>query len=131
MTDIDDGIKKILNIVNSFLADIASDLAGIGGEISNIGTSVNGIEGSIMSALSFQNISLNVFGCDLKPKCAVSDFYNLQGGGGGSPQSQLPRLQEVDKNSRNGKKVSSTSQDPFATPLSTDIGTIYSMPSLI
>ena len=180
MPKIDDATDKILNIVNGFLADMASDLAAAGvasgysdtlgnlsgtasgysdtlgnvsrnvsgnvsgtasgylnaagnaldtasgylnaagSAITNVNTAINGITGSIMSALSFTNIKLNVFGCDLSPKCAVSDHYTLHEGGGGAEQPQLPRLAEVDANSRSNDPVKSTTEIAFATPLLID-----------
>lgn len=126
ISDINSGVQKSVNIINAFLADILSDLSVVGGAISNAGSFVNGITGSITSALSFENISLNVFGCDIRPKCPISDFYNLQEGGGGVPIPGTPRFSEVDANAnKEQQKSSSESQPPFATPLSTDPGTFY------
>ena len=163
MPKIDDATDKILNIVNGFLADMASDLAAAGvasgysdtlgnvsgtasgyldaagnaldtasgylnaagSAITNVNTAINGITGSIMSALSFTNIKLNVFGCDLSPKCAVSDHYTLHEGGGGAEQPQLPRLAEVDANSRSNDPVKSTTEIAFATPLLIDTKVNY------
>ena len=139
MSKIDDTTDKILNTVNGFLADMASDLAAAGAAldtasgylntagsaISNVNTAINGITGSIMSALSFANIKLSVFGCDISPKCAVSDNYTLHGGGGGVEQPQLPRLAEVDANSRSNEPVKSTTEVAFATPLLIDAKVNY------
>jgi hypothetical protein len=139
MPKIDDTTDKILNTVNGFLADMASDLAAAGAAldtasgylntagsaISNVNTAINGITGSIMSALSFTNIKLSIFGCDLSPKCAVSDNYTLHEGGGGTEQPQLPRLAEVDANSRSNEPVKSTTEVAFATPLLIDTKVNY------
>jgi len=139
MPKIDDTTDKILNTVNGFLADMASDLAAAGSAldtasgylntagsaISNVNTAINGITGSIMSALSFTNIKLSIFGCDLSPKCAVSDNYTLHEGGGGAEQPQLPRLAEVDANSRSNEPVKSTTEVAFATPLLIDTKVNY------
>jgi hypothetical protein len=65
---------------------------------------------------------LSVFGCDLSPKCGVSDNYTLHEGGGGTEQPQLPRLAEVDANSRSNEPVKSTTEIAFATPLMVDVG---------
>jgi len=127
MKQIDDTTDKILNIINGFLADMASDLTAAGASISNINTSINGITGSIMSALSFTNIKLTIFGCDLSPKCAVSDNYTLHEGGGGAEQPQLPRLAQVDSNSRSiPPNTQSTTEVAFATPLMIDTKVNYS-----
>ena len=42
------------------------------------------IKGSLTSALNFENIKMNVFPFEEKPNPAVSDFYTLCDGGGGS-----------------------------------------------
>lgn len=126
MQQIDDTTRDILNIVNGFLADMAADLTAAGASISNINTSLNGITGSIMSALSFTNIKLSIFGCDLSPKCAVSDNYTLHEGGGGVEQPQLPRLAEVDFNSRNNmQNVQPNTEVAFATPVMLDTKVNY------
>jgi hypothetical protein len=81
MPDIDQSVNDILNIVNGYLGDVQAELAAIGGSISNINSFVKGFEGNILSALSFDNLKLNVFGCDLKPKCPNIDHYTLHSGG--------------------------------------------------
>jgi hypothetical protein len=53
------------------------------------------IAATIVSAFSFENISMDIFGCDLKPNCPVSDFYTLQEGAGAAEEAQLPRPAEV------------------------------------
>ena len=55
------------------------------------------ITATIVSAFSFENISMDIFGCDLKPNCPVSDFYTLQEGAGAAEEAQLPRPAEVAK----------------------------------
>ncbi len=55
------------------------------------------IKGSLTSALSFENIKMNVFPFEEKPNEAVSDFYTLCSGGGGQEQSSLPSTNAVDK----------------------------------
>ena len=107
---------KIIRNINAFLSDIKDEISQASGILSFAGSSIDGVTGSITSALSFENIKLNIFGCDLKPNCAASDFYSLQSGSGAAEQSQLPRVSQVDKSSRtpaSGKPVKSI---PFATP---------------
>jgi hypothetical protein len=52
---------------------------------------------NIVAAFSFENISMDIFGCDLKPNCPISDFYTLQEGAGAAEDAQLPRPAEVSK----------------------------------
>jgi hypothetical protein len=42
------------------------------------------------AALSFENLKLNIFGCELSPNPAVSDYYTFGRGGAGQPDSQNP-----------------------------------------
>jgi hypothetical protein len=74
------------------------------------------INASLVSALSFENISLDIFKSDLKPNCPVSDFYTLQEGAGAAEEAQLPRPAQVSKDTENPSTVTSTSQPDFASP---------------
>ena len=44
------------------------------------------ISGGMAGALNFTNIKLNIFGCELSPNVATSDFYTFCSGGDGSAQ---------------------------------------------
>ena len=44
--------------------------------------------GDLSAALDFKNIAANVFPFELPPNPAVADFYTLNEGGGGMPDSQ-------------------------------------------
>ena len=72
---------------------------------------------SIVSAFSFENISMNLFGCDLKPNCPVSDFYTLQEGAGAAEEAQLPRPAQVSKDASVPPRIKPIPPQPFATPL--------------
>jgi hypothetical protein len=72
---------------------------------------------SIVSAFSFENISMNLFGCDLKPNCPVSDFYTLQEGAGAAEEAQLPRPAQVSKDALVPPRIKPIPPQPFATPL--------------
>ena len=117
-SQIDNEIKRIVSMIDKFLADIASDLTAVGGAITNIGSFINGITGSLLTALNFSNLVLNVFKGDLKPKCAVSDYYNLQQGGGGLKKSQIPsKADTANKATQEQTKIKSTGTSiPFVTP---------------
>jgi hypothetical protein len=115
MGDMDNTISDILNIINTFLSDIQDGISLITGEGFNF--PIDGINGSLTSALSFENISLDIFGCDLKPNCAASDYYTLQTGSGAAEEAQQPRFGEVNKAAQNPSPVRPAEQVPFATPL--------------
>ena len=55
------------------------------------------ISGSLTAALGFENIRINLFGCELEPNCPVDDYYTLQGGGAGQPDAKLPSPVAVEK----------------------------------
>jgi hypothetical protein len=114
MGDMDNTISDILNIINTFLNDIQSGIALITGE--GFSFPIDGINGSLTSALTFENISLDIFGCDLKPNCPASDYYTLQNGSGAAEEPQQPRPGEVNKAAQNPAPVRRAEQVPFASP---------------
>jgi hypothetical protein len=115
MNDMSNTIDAILNNINTFLTDIQEGLA-VAGAVDGVGGLVEGISGGITSALSFENISFNIFGCDLKPNPAASDFYTLQNGSGAAEEPQQPRPADVSRSAQNPTPIQSVSQVPFATP---------------
>jgi len=114
MGDMTNAVDDILGNVNQFLTDIQDGLSLVTGELGGIG--IPNINGSIASAFSFENITLDIFGCDLKPNAAASDFYTLQNGSGAAEDAQLPRPGEVNKAAQGSSTVSPAEQVPFATP---------------
>ena len=71
---------------------------------------------SIVSAFSFENISMNLFGCDLKPNCPVSDFYTLQEGAGAAEEAQLPSASGVAEDAAKGGELRKPPTGDYATP---------------
>ncbi len=117
MNEMTTGINGILDNVNTFLNDIQNELGVISGAIGGVKDLIGGINGSITSALSFENIKLNIFGCDLKPNCAASDYYTLQNGSGAAEDPQQPRPAQVDKASQGTPSTPpQTTEKPFAQP---------------
>ena len=112
MEEMTNTVNGILENVNKFLNDIQSDIGTIG-EFKDL---IGGVSGSITSALSFENISLDIFGCELKPNCPASDYYTIDSGSGGSPDAQIPRAAQVDKVSQQPTTTKTPSQTPFAQP---------------
>jgi uncharacterized protein YoxC len=114
LTDIEQTVEDALGSVGTFLDDIQSGLGELTGLISGI--KIPDINASIASALSFENITLDIFGCDLKPNCAASDFYTLQEGGGAAEEAQLPSASGVAEEAAKGSELSEPTTTPFATP---------------
>ena len=47
------------------------------------------IKGNMTSALSFENVKMNVFPFEIPPNKAVSDYYQFCSGGSGTKASQI------------------------------------------
>jgi hypothetical protein len=112
--DIDNTVGDVTKSIETFLNDIQSGLSPLTGLTG--GVSIPDINGSIASALSFVNITLDLFGCDSKPNCATSDFYTLQEGAGAAEEAQLPRPAEVNEAAKDPGPVTPATTQPFAPP---------------
>jgi len=115
---INDANNSIVNNVNAFLDDIQGQLAGVSGSLPDITASIGNISGSISAALSFDNLKLNAFGCELSPNKAVSDFYTFARGGAAAPDNQAPSVENVGESVANRVPpgAPSATEVPFATP---------------
>lgn len=113
MQDSQSGLPAIGNIGNiagqiggiaGQVGAAADKVTGIAGQIGGIAGAVGGLLGgfgnlklgdikfpdigkSIKEALSFENITLNLFGCDSKPNCPATDAFTLQSGGEAVPDA--------------------------------------------
>ena len=147
MGDMNGVVVRIVDSVGAFLEDIQSDLfiaidesfsefqqeQTLGNRedipIDEISTLLEGLKNiapnidipdinvSIVSAFSFENIAMNLFGCDLKPNCPVSDFYTLQEGAGAAEEAQFPRSAEVNEAIKRESPVKVIPPLPFGAPL--------------
>ena len=116
-TEINDANNNLLTNVNEFVKDIQSELAGVSGSISDILSQVSDIAGSISGALSFTNISLNIFGCELEPNLAVSDKYCMANGGSAQPDTNFPSFDNIATSISNKiDSAPSLPEVPFAAP---------------
>jgi hypothetical protein len=93
--ELSEATDKILNNINTFVGDMESQLAGVPGSSSFKIPGIGNITKSLSSALNFENIKLNIFGCELKPNIAVSDFYTFAKGSGGQPDPELPSTEAI------------------------------------
>ena len=116
--EIDSANNNLLDNMNAFLEDIQSELAGVSGSLSDISSLIGDITGSITSALSFANIKLNIFGCELSPNVAVSDKYCMADGGSGQPDSSLPSNKSIENTVANTPEsnITQAEETPFAQP---------------
>ena len=122
------GIGESASVALATATTLAGSVGDIGKTISNMSELISKITGglpeieipdinsSLVSALSFENISLDIFKFDLKPNCPVSDFYTLQEGAGAAEDAQLPRPAQVSEATQNPSPVTSTSQPDYASP---------------
>ena len=118
---IDTANNSLLDNINAFLQDIRDQMAGISGSMSNMTNLIGKINGSMTSALSFQNVKLNVFGCELAPTPAVSDYYTFCTGGSGVKDTKLPSLKKVEDAANNPTNATEGTKIPFIEPIKTGI----------
>ena len=116
MKDMQGGVDKALKSADEFLSDIQKYISTGSSILASVKGIIDSPAGSIAGALTFENIKLNLFGCDLKPNCAVSDYYTIQSGGAAQPQSQLPNPVSVAESAANPKPVATSTEIPFAQP---------------
>jgi len=114
---IDTANNSLLDNINAFLQDMIDQMAGISGSMSNMTNLIGKINGSMTSALSFQNVKLNVFGCELAPTPAVSDYYTFCTGGSGVKDTMLPSLKKVEDNANKPPIERVASKIPFVEPI--------------
>ena len=118
--NIDSANNSILDNINSFITDVQDSLTDVSGVLDNASSmldSIGDIAGSLSAALSFESLKLNVFGCEIKPNLAVSDFYNFSTGGASAPDSQTPSFQNVEQAVDNKTETPTAAGSiPFAEP---------------
>lgn len=120
--------------INKKNQDLLKNMSKLIDEIKSFVPDLNGIpsldvSGNINTALSFKNINLNVFGCDLMPDVPASDFYTLSGGSGGQAQSLIPNVTSIFKRASNAPKgkLNPVEPVPFATPSKNQKNVKYSV----
>ena len=115
-TEIDEANNNLVDNIDAYLSDISNQLAGISGVIGDINNLIPDIGGSITSALSFTNIKLNIFGCELSPNIAQSTLYTFCNGGDTQEESQLPSEGSVAQKLESSPPANTKKSIPFATP---------------
>jgi len=114
--EIDDANNSLLDNINAFLEDIQDQIAGVSDSLSDITSLIGDISGSLTSALSFVNLSTNIFGCELSPNVAVSDYYTFVNGGESAADSEQPSVASIDNASQKQSNITSTSTVPYVEP---------------
>ena len=118
--EIDAANNNLLDNLNSYMEDVNETLAGITGFTADIKNLIPDISGSLTAALSFTNIKLNIFGCELTPTIAASDFYTFCQGGDAQTEAETPSSKSVDEKtkeqSENGGGIEDQESTPYVEP---------------
>lgn len=128
LSEINSEVSDSLKVIDDFLQDsldILKEVDSVLGEVASSIPDITDLSGNITSALSFSNISFTLFGCDFKPKCAISDFYTLQNGGGATEDAEQPRITSVDNSAQKEVTAPTITTTPFATPSKTEADVNY------
>jgi len=99
--EINEANQSILDNVNTFIDDIQSQIAGVVGSLSDITSLLGNISGSIGSALSFENLALSIFGCELTPNPALADCYTFGTGEKGKTDANPVSNKDVSQTASN------------------------------
>jgi len=95
--EIQENNDTMLQGVNEFLNDISDKVSGVLGIADQVSkglgilgglTQLPNINTSFGAAMLFNNLSLDVFGCEVKPNEAVSDEYTFCSGGSSKPDPE-------------------------------------------
>ena len=109
--------NSLVENLSSFITEIQTMLAGQSSALGDVLRQIPDIEGNMSAALGFNNLSLDIFGCQLSPNVAISDFYTLSNGGSGQTQVQKPSAAAINSKSQTkpGTKPNIESK-PYAQP---------------
>ena len=106
MAEIQENNDTMLQGVNEFLNDISDKVSGVLGIADQVSkglgilgalTQLPNINTSMAAAMLFNNLSVDVFGCELKPNEAVSDEYTFCSGGTSQPDAEITDAATEDK----------------------------------
>lgn len=127
INDVNSANNKLLENLEVFTGEIESQISNVTDEITGITKQITTILGSISGAMNFSNIKLNVFGCDLSPNVAASDFFTLDGGSGGQPHAQLPSTESITQGANYSETIvpKDRASIPYATPPKGQSNVVY------
>lgn len=113
---INEANDAVLNNLNAFIEDVQGELAGVSGALSDITSLLGDISGALTSALSFENLKLNIFGCELKPNVALSDYYTFSRGGASAATKNQPSTKGVSDVAAKPTDAAASSDVPYVGP---------------
>ena len=109
--------NNMVKNMDLFLSDMASQVAGLAGSLEDMKNQLPPIQGSVTSALQFDNLLANVFPFELPPTPAVSDFYTMAEGSGAQSDAMTPSPLAIDKIANKvAPNIPSITEVPFAEP---------------
>ena len=115
-----EGLDNSLKSATDFLEDIQELLSDISGSIPDITGIVSGLSGSLTAAMSFTNLKVNIFGCDLGLNCPASDYYTIHEGSGGAEETEEPNIPTTAAAAQNPPPITASPEIPYAQPTSND-----------
>ena len=113
-----EGLDNSLKSATDFLEDIQELLSDISGSIPDITGIVSGLSGSLTAAMSFTNLKVNIFGCDLGLNCPASDYYTIHEGSGGAEETGEPNIPTTAAAAQNPPPITPPPITPYAQPTS-------------
>jgi len=115
--DINNANNSLVENIGKFVTEMQTMLSGELPSLGDVLQEIPDIEGNISAAFGFNNLSLDIFGCQLAPNVAVSDFYTLADGSSGQPQVKKPSASAINKatQTRSGG-AAAPAKTPFAQP---------------
>jgi hypothetical protein len=127
MGEIQENNDTMLQGVNEFLNDISDKVSGVLGIADQVSkglgilgalTQLPNINTSMAAAMLFNNLSVDVFGCELKPNEAVSDEYTFCSGGTSQPDPDITDAQSQGTAVNNASPVTNETEGdkPYVGP---------------
>ena len=115
---IEESNNAIVQNLDTFIDDIQEEMAGLTDMWDDINASIGDITGSISGALSFQNLAMNILGCELSVSCPTNDYYTLGGGGSGQPDSEQVSAKAIENKVSEGPQQTAVAKKgtPFVAP---------------
>ena len=123
---IEDANQSIFNNISTFIMDIQEEMAGVTDAFAEIKEPISDIMGSISQVLGFENLKLNILGCELTPNCPISDYYTLGSGGSSQSDAEAVSNASVEKSVANstGGDGAAGGGGKFAQPTSSQTDTL-------
>ena len=116
--DIDTANNSLVENLGTFIKELQSMIGVESTALGDILSGIPDIGGNINAAMNFTNLSIDIFGCQLSPNVAISDFYTLADGGSGQSQIQKPSASVINRKTQSAGTGASATSAPktYAQP---------------